>query len=118
MSRIYMSYSNDGKQGLTWAALVAASLIMLDKRSSIEEVTNHIWGKNNAPIDLRIRVTSTLRKMLEEGFVTSFTRGDYAITLKGRHIFERHMDVDKSLHTQSDSVLFTRPYKAKKKRAS
>lgn len=118
MGRTYVAYVNDGKQGLTWSALIASSLIILDKGCSSTEISLHIWGKKDPPEELRARVSSTLNYMGDKGFATRRTNMEWFITLLGKSVFERHMNTDMTLRRFSDSVIFEpqhKPVKRKKR---
>lgn len=108
MPRTYIAFVNDRKAGLTWSALVAASLIMMNKTCSPIEIALHIWGKKNPPQDLYSRIHVALDQGLDKGFFVKLKRGNWAITALGHRVFNHHMNTDMNLRQQSDSILFER----------
>lgn len=106
---MYLSYVNDGKQGLTWNALVAGALIIMNKTCSPAEITLFIWTKKDPPIQLSQLVNAALAKMEEKALVTRLKRGNYGITLLGKRTFERTLDFSETYHNLksfSDSKVF------------
>src|SRR6185312_4511925 len=107
--RVYLSYVNNGKQGLTWSALVAGALMLKGDTMSPYEISCSIWGKKDPPLQLLQLVQACVYKMTERSFVTRIQRGLYAITLLGVKVFQAHLDEAISsghLRRYSDSKLF------------
>ena len=105
----YIAYYNEGKSGMTWAALVAASLMLLNKPSTSNEITLSIWQKQNPPEDLKSRVSSTLRTLVDRGFVTTINNDYiYKITSLGERVFQGQLNQIENWtpRSYSDSKLF------------
>ena len=114
MGRLYMSYINEGKQGNTWATIVALILGAENRWMTTREIADVVWGDPmTTPLDLRQTINSNIDKLVRAGFIDymqapkdSLSSYLYILNSAGMKQFEPKPGYKASEH--SDSKLFTR----------
>jgi hypothetical protein len=127
MARLYTNYLNNGREGCTWASLVATALDCANTEwATCRQIADDIWGAGPGPVppSLTSQVNAALDKLIDNKLVAyrknqgqpDGSRWEYSLTDAGMIRFTVGSEADWRAKDHSDSELFQPARKPKKAR--